>query len=82
MLVVMAVLPNVVHVYGGVLYIPGRKATWCSPLRATRGLHRQRPLPSSLWFYVDAPFSEPAKALGYRWEQYRRCWWVFAAVGR
>src|SRR5262249_50713359 len=32
------------------------------------------------WYYFNAPSVDRAKAVGYRWEQYRQCWWIPALL--
>jgi hypothetical protein len=80
LLAALAVLPNVVHVYGGVMYFPARDA-W---------VYRPSPEPNDpvvrvffiehLVFQAKVPSVERARSIGYRWEKYRSYWWIFAAA--
>jgi hypothetical protein len=71
----LAVLPNVIHVYGAT-----HQQQWKG-----EPMHEPRPVAHVMfldrhWFHVETPSVERAKWIGYRWEQYRRLWWVLALV--
>jgi hypothetical protein len=80
-LAALAILPNVVHVYGALRYVPATKGGVVylpTPDRESPVVHIM--FLDRTWFDVEASSVERAKSFGYRWEQYRRWSWVFAAV--
>jgi hypothetical protein len=70
-LVVLAVLPHVVTVYGA-MYHPD----WREDVRPV--VHVM--VRDSTLFHLDTSSVERAKSAGYWWEQYRQYWWILAAV--
>ena len=69
LLVALAVLPNVVHVYGALMYTPATKggvAYLPTPDRESYVVHVM--FLDRTVFHLDAPSVDRAKAIGYRWE--------------
>jgi hypothetical protein len=77
LLVVLAVLPQVVHVYGS-RFNPDPEAPF-RPDNPTRPVVRVMFMHVDL-FHFEASSVERARIVAYRWEQYRRLSWILAAV--
>jgi len=71
LLVALAVLPNVVHLRHGLVYRPPREF----------GTLAVNVLVLDHVVYHFEPSSlDRAQGIAYRWEQFRRCWWILAAA--
>jgi len=81
LLVSLAILPNVVHVYGALMYIP---ATQGGVVRLPTADRVPSPVVHVMLldgplFHIEVRSEDRAKAIGYRSEWFRQCWGIFAA---
>lgn len=70
LLVGLAVLPNVVHVRGGLTY------GWPNPEQPSFLVY----VVNHHWFSVDATSADRARGIAYRWDRYRFYSWIPAVV--